>query len=47
MDALTVMQICAEKCRWPCKLHVTSDLIIIVAAVIYLVQWLKGKLSNK
>lgn len=47
MDMLTLAQFSPERCPWPCKLTITTDVIIIVAGVIYLVERLKAYLSNK
>jgi hypothetical protein len=44
MDALTVTKILPERCTWPCYFGIIA---VIVAAVIYLVQRLRGHKSNK
>jgi len=47
MDALTLAEICPDRCIWPCKLGIIANLIIVGAAVKYLVQVLRGFKSKK
>lgn len=46
MDPLTLADISPERCPWPCKLEIIANIIIVLAAIKVVVQYLQTKASG-